>query len=132
MEPLSTIKGDINSRSDIETLVDSFYRKVIKDDVIGHFFTQVVVLDWEKHIPLMYDFWETTLFHKALYKSNPVKVHLDLHKKAALEKVHFERWVELFHLTVEEHFEGRIAEMAKQRASSIATVLQIKILAQNG
>ena len=63
-------KKDIISREDIETLVDSFYKKVIKDDTIGYFFNKIVKLDWEKHIPIMYDFWETTLFHQDVFPYN--------------------------------------------------------------
>lgn len=122
---------DIRNRGDIQLLIDSFYKKAIADDIIGFFFTDVVVLNWEKHMPLMYDFWETTLFHEATYKGNPIKVHLDLHHKSSLSKVHFDQWINLFKTTVDEHFNGSKAELAKQRAISIATVMQIKI-AQSG
>ncbi len=71
---------DIQERKDIELLVDEFYKKVLKDDVIGHFFTEVVQLDWEKHIPIMYDFWETTLLGNIKYKGNPMVKHIELSK----------------------------------------------------
>ncbi len=117
----------IEERKDIELLVDSFYKKVLKDEVIGYIFTEVVKLDWEHHIPTMYDFWETTLLHKTSYKGNPMKVHLDLNKKERLRKEHFERWVQLFSETLNEHFYGEKAELAKTRALSIATMMQVKI-----
>lgn len=122
-----TQKSDIASREDIQLLIDSFYRKVVKDDVIGHFFTKVVILNWDKHIPLMYDFWETTLFHKAIYKGNPLKTHLDLHRISELNENHFERWLSLFKSTIDESFKGPKAELAKQRAISIATIIRVKI-----
>ncbi len=122
-----TPERDILDRKDIQFLIDSFYKKVIKDDTIGHFFNEVVVLDWEKHIPLMYDFWETSLFHKAIYKGNPIKTHIDLHFKSKLSKGHFDQWLNLFKATIDENFSGPTAELAKQRAISIATIIQIKI-----
>ena len=60
------ILEDIQNRWDIELLVDEFYKQVIPDDLIGFIFTEVEALDLEKHIPIMYDFWETTV--KANFK----------------------------------------------------------------
>ena len=56
---------EIEGRKDVELLVDRFYEKAFKDKVIGHFFTQVVPLDLNHHIPILYDFWESTLFDLA-------------------------------------------------------------------
>ncbi len=75
----------------------------------------------------MYDFWETTLFHTAAYKGNPMQVHKALNEKLALQKEHFDVWLSLFKKTVDELFVGTIAELAKQRAQSIAMVMQLKI-----
>lgn len=122
-----TNKRDIKNKADIKLLVDAFYKKVLQDEIIGRFFTEVMVLDLEKHMPKMYDFWETTLFHTAKYRGNPLQVHLDLNHKSALEKKHFDRWLELFNETADELFIGEIANLAKTRALSIATVMQLKI-----
>ncbi len=86
---------DIQNRSDIEFLIDEFYKQVIHDDLIGHFFTKVIQLDWAKHIPIMYDFWETILLGNMKYKGNPMVKHLELSKKEALKPKHFERWLAL-------------------------------------
>jgi hemoglobin len=119
--------NDITTREDIELLVDQFYAKVLNDPLIGYIFKEVAKIDLKNHMPTMYDFWESTLFHKTLYKGNPMKVHLDLHEKERLEKAHFDKWVALFNQTVDELFQGEKAELAKTRALSIATVMQIKI-----
>lgn len=122
---------DICTRADIELLVDQFYKKVINDEVIGFFFTQVVKLDWDHHIPTMYDFWESNLLGNPTYKGNPMAIHKHLNEKHNLSKVHFDRWLELFHDTVDELFTGEKAELAKSRATSIATLIQIKIQPDN-
>lgn len=44
---------DISSRQDIALLVNRFYKQVLLDKIIGNFFTEVVPLDWEVHIPIM-------------------------------------------------------------------------------
>ena len=118
---------DIKNRKDIELLVDTFYKKVLKDNTIGYIFNKVAKIDWEKHLPLMYNFWETTILHKASYKGNPMKIHIDLNVKEPLKKEHFDQWLSMFNETVDELFHGEKAELAKTRALSIATVIQIKI-----
>jgi hemoglobin len=57
-------KKDIIDRTDIENLVNRFYDKVKKDDLIGFIFNDVAKLDWEKHLPTMYDFWEGIIFFR--------------------------------------------------------------------
>ena len=117
---------DIQSRKDIETLVRAFYQKVLDDDLIAHFFTEVIPVDWEKHFPTMFDFWESIIFENGAYKGNAMMPHIQLNKKAPLQKEHFERWIALFNETMDEYFDGPNAFKAKQRAQSIATVIQLK------
>lgn len=119
---------DITTREDIDLLIHEFYGKIMKDATIGHFFTQVVQLNLETHIPKIADFWETTLFHRAVYKGNPITPHLDMHEKSPITADHFDRWVEVFCETVDQYFLGSKAEMAKQRAQSVASVMLSKIL----
>lgn len=119
---------DIENRDHVEQLMRAFYAKAIPDPVIGHYFTQVIDMDLEKHLPVIIDFWETVLLGIAKYKSNAIAVHQHLHEKSAFEEKHFEKWVKLFQSTVDELFEGEKAELAKQRALSIATVMKIKTI----
>lgn len=123
----SNMKTDIKGRSDIEFLINEFYKKVKNDDKIGHFFSHVVIVNWNKHLPIMYDFWENILFHTGGYNGNPMEKHLNLNMKSPLRREHFERWTRLFDETVDEHFSGGKAILIKQRALSIATVIQLKI-----
>lgn len=120
-------KKDISSRDDIVKLVDQFYEKVLDDETIGYIFKDVAKIDIESHMPRMYDFWESTVLNKTTYRGNPMKVHLDLNEKERLKKAHFDQWLALFNATVDEVFRGEKAELAKTRALSIATVMQIKL-----
>lgn len=117
---------DIQNREDIELLIQSFYTKAMKDETIGHFFTEVVHLDLEEHLPTMYDFWEMVLFDSNGYKGNPMKVHQTLSAKSPVKKVHFQTWIRLFNETVDAHFSGVKAEYAKSRALSMAQMIEIK------
>ncbi|TRX52072.1 group III truncated hemoglobin [Fulvivirga sp. M361] len=117
----------IESREDIELLVDEFYKRVIMDELIGYFFTQVVRLDWNTHIPVMYDFWETTLLGNIKYKGNPMLKHIELDKKEPLTTGHFDRWLSIWESTIKENFMGEKADEAIKRATQIGGVMKLKI-----
>ena len=124
------MKKDIETKTDIELLVNTFYEKVKKDDTIGPIFTEIVKVNWEQHLPVMYRFWENSLFYTGTYEGNPMEIHKHLHRAVPLSPEHFNRWTTIFTTTVDELFEGKTATLAKQRAVSIATVMQVKILSQ--
>jgi hemoglobin len=107
-------------------LVDRFYTKVKRDRVIGHFFTKAVDFSWEKHIPVMVAFWSGILLGENSYSGNPMQKHLELNKVFPIEKMHFERWLELWGETVRENFSGEKAEEAVSRAKSIAQLIHFK------
>src|SRR5688500_18517545 len=115
---------DIGGREDIQELVQKFYEKVTKDELIGPFFTHV---NWDKHLPVMYDFWESVLFFTGTYGGNPMQVHKALNARMPLQPVHFERWKELFIQTVNELYRGEKAELACMRAGNIADLMQMRI-----
>jgi hemoglobin len=117
------MKRDIESRADIDALMVSFYAKAMTDPVIGHFFTEVVQLDLEHHLPVIGDFWETALFGSGAYRKHgrsPLEVHAALDARSPLRGDHFERWLQLFTACVDESFEGMYAGFAKQRGQAIA------------
>ena len=120
-------KRDIENRADLEILLEIFYKKVFNDDLISHFFTEVVPLNLETHIPVIADFWESVLLDGRGYRKNVMEVHLNISEKSKINKEHLDRWVKIFSETVDELFEGAKASLAKQRAASIATMMNIKI-----
>lgn len=124
------MKKDISNRADIESAIKTFYSKVIKDETIGYIFTDVAKVNWEKHLPIMYDFWENVIFFTGKYNGDPMNVHRHLNNVIELKADHFTRWTFLFNETIDELFSGENAERAKQRALSIATVMQIKLADQ--
>ncbi len=122
------MKTDIRDRADIQHLINAFYNKVKIDPVIGFYFSKVVNVNWDNHLPKMYDFWENILFHSGVYSGNPMEKHVQLHQKHPMNQEHFKQWTSLFTENVDELFEGEMAETIKQRALSIATVMQIKVI----
>ena len=120
-------RRDIENRDDIVRLLWSFYSKAFGDELIGRFFTQVVPLDLETHVPVIADFWEAIVFNTHGYRKNVMEVHQHIHQLSPIKKEHLERWVELFTATIDDFFEGGKATLMKQRARSIATLMDIKL-----
>lgn len=124
-------KRDIETRADIEIFIQSFYKKVIVDETVGIIFTKIVLINWEHHIPLIVDFWETILLDNPVYKKNAMAVHFDINKIFPLQKKHFDAWLYLFNTTLDEMFEGTKTTLAKKRAEGIAQMMLLKMDAVN-
>jgi hemoglobin len=121
------MKQDIESREDIFLLVKKFYEKLLGDKTISYIFTDVAKIDLKQHLPVLVDFWDMVLFDSGTYKKNAIEPHLVLHQQSKFEKHHFDTWLKYFTMTVDELFDGEVAFIAKQRAKSIATIMQIKM-----
>lgn len=117
----------LETREDIELLVNTFYDKIQKDDTIGFFFNDIAKTDWSHHLPKMYRFWESLLFGKATYKGNPMAEHFPINAQVPMEKYHFEHWLKVWTETVEELFVGEKAEMAVYKASNISSLMAYKM-----
>lgn len=113
----------LETREDIQLLVDSFYDKVRKDSLIGPIFNDVAKVNWEEHLPKLYNFWSDLLLGEDSYRGRPFPPHMKLN----LVPSHFEQWLRLFVETVDEHFIGLKAEEAKSRALRIARNFMINL-----
>lgn len=122
-QPYESMKTEISTTDDIELLVDSFYEKVNNDPLLSPIFNEEAKVDWESHLPKMYRFWGTQLIGTSEYSGRPFPPHMEL----SIGKEHFSRWVELFLQTVDEHFYGEVAELAKTKGRNIAAIFQFKL-----
>lgn len=112
---------DIQNAQDVDKLVQHFYRnKVLDDPIIGFLFTDVANIDIEEHLPKVSGFWQKVLLGSNTYQGKMFLVHEQLNNKVTLNEHHFVRWLYLFEQTIDELFEGKIAELAKKRARSVA------------
>lgn len=121
------MKNDITNREDLLKLVSLFYEKLLADSSISYIFTEVAKIDLPHHLDILVDFWDNILFQHDVYRKNAMQPHLILHRQTPIQKHHFETWLKYFNESVDELFEGEKAFLAKERALSIATVMQIKI-----
>ncbi|WP_203296105.1 group III truncated hemoglobin [Luteirhabdus pelagi] len=116
-------KAKITSLDDVKIVVDAFYGRVRKDDLLGPIFNHVIQDRWPEHLQRMYTFWQTVLLGEHTYYGSPFPPHA----KLPVTEEHFQRWLKLFTKTIDEHFEGEKADEAKWRASKMAEMFQYKI-----
>jgi len=118
----------LSNRKDIRLLVTSFYEKIRKDPLLGPVFN-TIILDWEGHLDLLTDFWESQLLVRRSYLGNPIAVHQEVDTKMnhSITPEHFGQWLNLWFATLDELFEGELVWVAKNRAQKMSTMLYMKI-----
>lgn len=121
-------KKEITTREDIYVLVSSFYIKVRSNNLLGPFFNGKIK-DWDEHLERLTTFWESSLFLKTKYYGNPLEAHVNVDKDAGgtISELHFGTWINLWIETIDEHFYGEYADMAKHKARKMATFLYLNI-----
>jgi hemoglobin len=120
-------RGDIETRRDVEQLVEAFYSSALTDPVIGYLFTDIAQLDLAAHLPRIAAFWETVLLGTRTYSGGAFAPHAALHRKSELRHGHFERWLWLWRATVDRLFTGKRAELAKAHASRVAAAFERRL-----
>jgi len=117
------IKTDIGTIENIKLLVNEFYAKIRKDDLLGPIFNNVIQNRWPEHLEKMYKFWQTVLLGEHTYYGSPFPPHA----KLPIEKKHFDQWLNLFKETVDKYFMGEVANKAKWQGERMAEMFQFKI-----
>lgn len=121
-------RTDIVDRDDIGELLRDFYGRAFRDDLLGPVFVDIARMDLDAHLPVMCNFWETVLFHAGTYRRNALHPHQRLHVRANLTVAHFERWLALWHDTVDDRHAGPKAKLAKLQATRIAGAMCRRII----
>ncbi len=123
-------RKDISKPKDIHRIVNAFFKKVRKDTLLAPYFADKSKEDWEAFLPVMYSFWENVLFFSGGYFGNPMQRHMDLNAMRSFSEAHYNQWLLLFAAAIDERYAGEKAELMKERARNIATVMQVKLVQQ--
>jgi hemoglobin len=118
---------DITTREDCERLVRAFYGRALTDPIIGFIFVDVAKLDLETHVPKIASFWETILLGAQSYAGGAFRPHAVINAQVPLVAGHFERWLWLWRMTVDELFAGERAELAKSHADRVARAFHARL-----
>ena len=115
---------EIQNRKDVTQLVNTFYLKIRKDDLLGPIFNSHIPEEkWPEHLSKLTDFWETNLFGIPKFKGNPSAKHInvDVNLNHTVDQTHFGKWLQLWFETINELFEGVLATKAKESARKMST-----------
>ncbi|MDF1756221.1 MAG: group III truncated hemoglobin [Verrucomicrobiales bacterium] len=118
---------DLNDRNDIIRLVDGFYERIRRDEKLGPVFEEIAQVDWETHLPKMYDFWDTVMFRSGTFRGDPIAAHKKLGPLTDMSQATFDHRLDLFRATVNELFAGEKAEHIVRCAEDMANVLYSKV-----
>jgi hemoglobin len=121
---------DIQTQDEIYLVVNEFYKKIFSDHKISYFFTDVVKIKLEEHLPILVTFWSQAILGTGGYTNNLTQIHLDLDKKSSLTKELFEIWLHHFEAAIDENFKGLNCDQMKNQAHQLSTIMQIKIAQQ--
>ena len=122
---------NIDDRLDIIILVNAFYTKIRKNDLLGPIFNDHIPKEkWPVHHIKLTDFWETNLFGVARFKGNPTQKHINVDRNLhhRISQAHFEKWLQLWFETIDELYEGETAEKAKKSAKRMGQAQFMMIL----
>ena len=103
-------------------MVRRFYADVSMDDLLGPMFNDVARVDWGEHLPKLTAFWCRALLGMPGYGGNPFRAHALVHDRRPFTPAHFERWLTLFHETLELGWTGPNTRRAAELADNVAAV----------
>lgn len=117
------MKKDIETIDDIKLVVNTFYQRIQKNELLGAIFEERIKDRWPEHLEKMYRFWQTVLLGAHNYNGAPFPPHATM----PISQGHFKIWVGIFSETIDELFEGEIATEAKNRGALMAAIFNSKI-----
>jgi len=112
----------------IKELVDCFYSRVRRDELLGPVFTDAIGDNWEEHLATMSDFWSAVVLASRRYKGNPMLSHIALPR---LRRDHFERWLSYWRASATELFEEEQARLFVEKADFMAERLLLAVNTQH-
>ncbi|WP_430424275.1 group III truncated hemoglobin [Maribacter litoralis] len=120
----------ITNREDVRVLVHTFYDKIRQHNMLGPIFNgHITEEQWPAHLSKLTDFWESNLFGVRTFRGSPSKAHVNVDKNLqhSISQNHFAQWLQLWFETIDELFEGELADRAKEMARRMSTGQYIHI-----
>jgi hemoglobin len=121
IQAISPIR-DLDTHEEVGEMVRQFYAKVNQDELLGPIFNDVAQVDWPEHLDKLTAFWSRVLLGISGYSGNPFEAHSGVHAKRRFTWSHFERWLKLFHETLNNGWAGPNADRASMLAKQVAKV----------
>ena len=113
----------------LSELVDLFYGRVRKDDLIGPVFNRAID-DWPEHLDRLKAFWSSVMLTSGRYKGRPLPAHVK--HGDSIRQASFDRWLELWREATEEVLPPAAAAAMQEKAGRIAESLSLGIAFARG
>ncbi len=119
------------TKKHIEKLVKHFYLRVQKDELLGPIFNDMAQVDWDHHIKLLSQFWNSIMLKTHEYHGNAYEKHVIIGQQTHIEEAHFIRWLDLFQQEAVKHLPSEAANDMIQKASLIGKSLQFGMIGKS-
>lgn len=113
----------------LSELVDLFYGRVRKDDLIGPVFNRAID-DWPEHLDRLKAFWSSVMLTSGRYKGRPLPAHVK--HGDSIRQASFDRWLELWREATEDVLPPAAAAAMQEKAGRIAESLSLGIAFARG
>lgn len=121
MTSASTTPQPDLAEDDLVGLLTTFYATVAQDPLLAPYFA---VVDMREHIPRIADFWSTMLFHTGRYTGSAFRPHLAM---PGLTPEHFAHWLATLEQTIDDRWQGPIADRMKDLGHRVAWSMQLRL-----
>lgn len=119
------------TKEHIEKLVVNFYQQVQQDEMLGPIFNDVARVNWDHHIVVICQFWNSIMLKTNEYHGSAYRKHVMLGEKTQLTDAHFTRWLNLFQEEAFKQLPAEDAQLITEKATMIADSLKIGALSRS-
>lgn len=120
---------DLDTEDEIMEMVTRQYVDVGQDERLQPYFHfGPGFTDWQAHIGTVVDYWCHVLLYAPGYEIDTIENHRHLHNHAPFTPELFDRWLQVFHDTVNGGWVGPKATMANKRATGMAWAMAQRFL----
>lgn len=120
---------DLDTVDEILEMVTRQYVDVVQDDTLEPYFNfNPGFIDWQAHIATVADYWNHVLLLTPDYDIDTIENHRKLHEHVPFTPELFDRWLQIFHDTIDGGWTGPTAHTAKKRATGMAWAMAQRFL----
>lgn len=110
-------------------MVTRQYVDIVQDDLLEPYFNfGPGFIDWQAHIEAVTDYWCHVVLYAPDYEIDVLESHRHLHQQDPFTPDLFDRWLQIFHDTVDGGWIGPNATRAKKRATGMAWAMAQRYL----
>lgn len=114
----------------ISLLIDTFYDRIRRHQVLGPIFAEAIGDNWQPHLGKMKQCWSSVARNTGSYSDKPVPAH---QKLTRVQQHHFALWLDLFRQTLQDTAPTpQAADYFLERAERIARSLQMAMFDRPG